>query len=173
MMTEAGDSFIENFPPVFDERARILILGSMPGRASLEADQYYAHPRNHFWPLMDALLAIPKERAYEDRLIALKAKKVALWDSAWRCRRHASADSTMEEIRASDFAMLFERAPEIRAVFFNGRKSEEIFRRYALPTIPVTLASLPMCYLPSTSPANAGMTFEEKREQWSRILEQL
>ena len=172
-MAEAGDSFIENFPPIFDDRARILILGSMPGRASLEAVQYYAHPRNHFWPLMEGLLGIARELPYENRLSALKERRVALWDSAWRCRRHASADSTMEEIRASDFGMLFARAPGIRAIFFNGRKSEEIFRRYALPALPSERAGLPLCYLPSTSPANAGMSFEEKREQWSRILEQL
>lgn len=172
-MTEGRGPFIENFPPVVDERARILILGSMPGRASLEAAQYYAHPRNHFWVLMDAILGIPRDLPYEQRLQALRDNCIALWDAAWRCRRHASADSTMEDIRASDFEMLFSRAPGIRAIYFNGRKSEEIFRRYALPALPLDRVDLPMCYLPSTSPAHAGMSFEEKREQWSRILEQL
>ena len=79
----------------------------------------------------------------------------------------------MEEIRASDFGMLFEQAPRIQAIFFNGRKSEEIFRRYAQQELPEGMAGLPMCYLPSTSPANAGMSFEDKRERWSLILEQL
>lgn len=172
-MSADSRPYLENFPPVFDGRSRILILGSMPGRASLEAGQYYAHPRNHFWRLMEDLLGISRDLDYESRLLALRARRVALWDSAWRCFRHASADSTMEEIRPSDFAWLFGEAPAIQAIFFNGRKSEEVFRRHALGGLPDRISALPMCYLPSTSPAHAGMSFEEKRKQWSRITEHL
>ncbi len=172
-MGGTGGAFIENFPPVFGADARVLILGSMPGRVSLEANQYYAHPRNHFWFLMESLLGISRGLDYQDRLAALKDKKVALWDSAWRCVRHASADATMDEIRASDFGMLFEKAPDIQAIYFNGRKSEEVFRRYALPGLSEEIARLPMCYLPSTSPANAGTSYEEKCSRWAVILDRL
>ena len=102
-----------SFPPAFRTDARVLILGSMPGEASLAAGRYYAHPRNAFWPIMGALFGAGAELPYDQRLARLNAAGVALWDVIARCRRPGSLDSAIEDSVPNDLASLKRRAPKL------------------------------------------------------------
>lgn len=142
----------------------MLILGSMPGAASLAAGQYYAHPRNAFWPIMGALCGAGPELAYPARLARLGAAGIALWDVLAACEREGSLDTAIRAPRANDVAALFAAQPGIAAVFFNGAAAERLFRRH------VRLAVTPaLVRLPSTSPAYAAMGFAAKCEAWRTI----
>lgn len=152
------------FPPVVARGARLLVLGSMPGEASLRARQYYAHPRNAFWPIMGALFGAEPGLAYPDRLRALTSAGVALWDVLRSCARSGSLDSAIRDEEANDFAGFFAEHAGIASVLFNGTKAEQAFRRHVLPGLdrppPILLR------LPSTSPAHAGMSLARKLEAW-------
>ena len=164
-------SFVASFPPIARFDALICILGSMPGRASLDAAQYYAHPRNAFWPVLQSVLGIPRSLPYTERLERLKERRVALWDVLGSCARNGSLDSNIESstIVPNDFASFFAAHPHIEALFFNGSKAETVYRREVLPLLPESSRSLKLVRLPSTSPAHAGMNFEEKRKEWMSI----
>lgn len=162
---------VRSFPPVSAPDARLLILGSMPGRASLAAKQYYAHARNAFWAIMEEVLGIPAAMLYEGRLTALKDRRIALWDVLASCVRPGSLDSNIEvlSITPNDFRTFFSKHPRISAVFFNGTMAEQSWKRHVLPTLPPALIPEMSFRLPSTSPANAGKTFTEKAEAWKII----
>ncbi len=164
---------VRSFLPVSSPDARLLILGSMPGRASLEANQYYAHPRNAFWPIMEEILAIPAILPYDDRLKALTARRIALWDVLACCVRPGSLDSNIEapSIIPNDFPSFFSKHPRIKTVFFNGSMAEQSWKRHVFPTLHPELRPETSIRLPSTSPAHAGKTFAEKAEAW-KIVEQ-
>lgn len=164
---------VESFAPVARADARVLVLGSMPGVASLRAGRYYAHPRNAFWPLCEALFEVPAEAPYERRLTLLQDRGVALWDVAFRCRRRASADATIDEVVPNDIPGLLRRCPAIAALGFNGRKAEELFRRLVAPGLGARLADLDRLYLPSTSPAHAARSFAQKLAGWRPLLDRL
>ncbi len=163
------------FHHVADQHATILILGSMPGKKSLAADQYYAHPQNAFWPIMAELFDFGTDADYETRLAQLRAKHVALWDVAHQCIRPGSLDSAidMRSVVANDFASFFKTHPHIQALFFNGRKAEALYRRLAWPTLPEPYQRIAQHPLPSTSPANAGMTRAQKLAAWGIILKHM
>lgn len=156
---------IFSFPPVVRGDARVLILGSMPGRASLEAQQYYAHPRNLFWPIMGALFAAGVDLPYGRRLQILQDHHVALWDVLQSCVRPGSLDSAIEREVANDFASFFKKQSAITHVFFNGGKAESAFRRH----VKEGRDHLILTRLPSTSPAYAALPFEKKLAAWSLL----
>lgn len=158
---------IYSFAPVVGKNPRILILGSMPGKASLEANQYYAHPHNQFWKMMGVLVDAMPDLAYEKRLEKLKDARIALWDVLQSCHRKTSLDSDIQNELPSDFVEFFSRYPTIDYIFFNGRKAYESFRRYVIPALPT--GQRQMFILPSTSPAHAGMRFEDKLKIWQQI----
>jgi hypoxanthine-DNA glycosylase len=160
------------FPPVIDAGARVLVLGSLPGRASLEAQQYYAQPQNAFWRIMGALVGAGPEVGYRLRLARLKSASVALWDVLAAAHRAGSLDAAIvrETAIVNDFVSLFERNRHIELVCFNGRTAEALYRRRVLPSLPARFAGVPLHALPSTSPAHAGMPFAVKLERWSRVL---
>lgn len=161
---------IHSFPPIAASHARILILGSMPGEASLAANQYYAHQRNAFWPIMSRLLQIQSNASYEDRVGALKTSPIALWDVLKSCKRMGSLDSSIEAETQiiNDFKSFFSIHPAIAHVFFNGGKAESCFRRYVLPVN--NLEAFKLSRLPSTSPANARMSFDQKCRIWHETI---
>jgi hypoxanthine-DNA glycosylase len=163
------------FPPVLGKAPRLLILGSMPGEASLARGQYYAHARNAFWPIIDALLELPAGADYGLRTQALEAHRIALWDVIAACARPGSLDAAIraETVRVNDFAALFAAQPGIRCVAFNGGTAELEFRRRVLPTLSETQRSIERLRLPSTSPAHAGMRFDDKLAAWRVILSRL
>ena len=158
--------WIQSFAPVEDANATVLILGSMPGEASLRAGQYYAHPRNLFWHIMGKLLDTDPNSPYDRRIRALQSARIALWDVLHSCVRKGSLDSSIddESLVPNDFAAFFLRHPKITHIFFNGSKAEECFRKLALPFIGIE--SIEYLRLPSTSPANASIPYERKLEAW-------
>jgi len=159
------------FPAIADRDARILILGSMPGEASLRRQQYYAHPRNAFWGIMEALFAIPADWSYSDRTQALRRRHVALWDVMQACRRPGSLDANIEpgSIVVNDFDGFLQQHPGIGHIFFNGARAGQEYGRRVLPGLPSGPAEIPITRLPSTSPAMAMLTFEQKLERWSVV----
>lgn len=162
---------VRSFPPVVSAASRVLILGSMPGAASLRANEYYAHPRNLFWPLMEKLAGVPRAAPYPDRLTQLLARGIGLWDVLASCTRASSLDSDIVEasIVANDFARLFATHPRIEVVCFNGARAAAAFRRYALPSLQAA-HRLAFHDLPSTSPANASISYDAKLAAWSAPL---
>jgi hypoxanthine-DNA glycosylase len=161
------------FPPVARRDATVLILGSLPGRKSLEFQQYYAHPQNSFWRIIAAVFGGASSLPYMQRLKILTANKVALWDVLAAAERPGSLDSSIVPHSAvpNDFAEFFRAHPRIRRVYFNGQKAEVLFRRRVLPTLGQEFAGIHFECLPSTSPAHAGMTFAKKLDRWNRIKE--
>ncbi len=163
---------VRSFEPIIGRRPRILILGSMPGVASLEAVQYYAHPRNAFWPIMSELFGIDHRADYAARAAELGKQPLILWDTLQACQRPGSLDSSIDvkTARANNFTDLLQRFPGIRAILFNGATSEKYFRQLVLPTLRTT-SELTLLRMPSTSPAHAGMSFEQKLGAWRQLLD--
>jgi len=151
--------------------AETLVLGSLPGRKSLEMQQYYAHPQNAFWKLIVAIFGGDASLSYERRVQLVQSNHVALWDVLAAAERPGSLDSSIVHASAlaNDFAAFFGAHPHIRRVFFNGRKAEQMYRRFALPKMGPGFAHIRYECLPSTSPAHAGMTFARKLGTWRRI----
>ena len=158
----------QGFAPVARPDARTLILGSMPGVASLEAGQYYAFPRNAFWEIMGDLFDAGPDLDYPARLDVLVSNQVALWDVIETCHRPGSLDSAIAKdgMKTNNFGLFFKEHPKINRVFFNGSKASDLFRKRVLPG----LAQKPECItLPSSSPAHASMNYAAKLEAWSVI----
>lgn len=150
------------FDPVVDARTRLLILGSLPGDASLKAGQYYAHPRNGFWRLVGGvidvdLVALP----YAQRLEALRAAGVGLWDVIASAERPGSLDAAIRDAEAADLNRLIDGLPALRAVAFNGGTAARLGRRGLTPRPRITLIDLP-----SSSPAHAR-PLAEKAMAWA------
>ena len=162
---------IHSFAPIVDAAAKVLILGSMPGKESLKAGQYYAHPRNAFWPVMGNLIGANAALAYELRVQKLKAFNIALWDVLASCKRHSSLDADIDtdSISANDFEAFLLTHPNITHIFFNGAMAEKCFHEYVELAFDSSL--LQFQRLPSTSPANASLTFTQKLNAWKVINE--
>lgn len=163
-------SFARSFPPIAAPDAEILILGSMPGQASLAASEYYAHPRNAFWPIVSALFGFEVSAPYTQRIEALKAARIALWDVLYTCTRPGSLDADIDpdSLIANDLAGFLREHPAIKRVFFNGAKAESCFRQHIAPTLAAGAVSCRR--LPSTSPAHAALSLEQKLDAWRVIL---
>jgi len=162
---------VRSFPPVAARDAEVLILGSMPGEASLAAGRYYAHPQNAFWPIMAALLQFDASAAYAARVRALRSSRIALWDVLQSCRRDGSldADISREDLAVNDFGRFFRNHASIGRVYFNGAKAEQCYRRHVAPAL--VRAELRLMRLPSTSPAHASLSFRAKLEAWRAVVD--
>lgn len=171
-----GEEKLHSFPPLLPSvpDARIMILGSMPGVQSLQASQYYAHPRNQFWPIIEAIFSIPRDLPYLHRCKRLAAKGVVLWDVIAQCERDGSLDSAIrpQTLEVNDFVALFQRYPQLIKIFFNGTKAEDVFNKRVLPTLdPELVSRLERVRLPSSSPAYAALTFEQKLAMWRDVID--
>ncbi|MCL2012426.1 MAG: DNA-deoxyinosine glycosylase [Cystobacterineae bacterium] len=164
---------ISCFEPIEDKHARLLILGSMPGKASLAANQYYAHPHNAFWPIVSELLGFEKNAPYAIKIQALKTSHIALWDVLHSCTRKGSLDAHIEASseKANNFQLFFESHPNIHHVFFNGNKAESCFKRHVLKKLKPS--SLSYVRLPSTSPAHASRSYAQKLDMWRKEFERV
>ncbi len=158
---------IHSFAPIEDLNASVLILGSMPGKESLRAKQYYAHPRNAFWPIMGELVGADPVLPYAARTQKLKAAGIALWDVLASCTRHSSADSDIDAAIPNDFETFFLSHPGITHVFFNGAMAEKYFHKLVQKLPEFRL--LQYQRLPSTSLANATMSYNQKLNAWKVI----
>ena len=163
------------FEPIASANSEVLILGSLPGRMSLEMQQYYAHPQNAFWKIITQILGAEWPLPYARRVKLLTEHRIALWDVLAAAERPGSLDSSIVHASAlaNDFAAFFRTHPLIRRVYFNGRKAEELYRRFVLPGLSAEFAAMRYVSMPSTSPAHAGMTFAKKLERWRTIKEKI
>jgi hypoxanthine-DNA glycosylase len=163
---------LESFPPLVALDAKLLILGSMPGKQSLEIYQYYAHSQNAFWPIMSHLFNFSVKESYSARVSALIAAEVAVWDVMMYCSRKSSLDSDIVEssIIPNDIELFLNKHVGIKRIYFNGTKAEQSYLKYVKPTLNRQLQGLAYLRLPSTSPAYAGLSFTDKLEKWSRII---
>jgi TDG/mug DNA glycosylase family protein len=161
---------IRSFDPVAAEDARILILGSMPGERSLAAAEYYAHPRNAFWRIMQEVAGVDPAASYEDRLRSLQQHGISLWDVLHSCDRQGSLDAAIEKgsVKVNDFAAFFRSHPQIRVVLLNGGTAQRYFKRFVLPTI--AKGKIEHIGMPSTSPAHAAMSLERKIGAWREAI---
>jgi hypoxanthine-DNA glycosylase len=156
-------STLTGLAPVIAPDTRILVLGSFPGAASLAAQQYYAHPRNALWPLLSALTGddlagLP----YAARLPRLLAHGIGLWDVLGACQRSGSLDAAIRAPAANDFAQLRARCPQLATVGFNGQAAGKFAPQF-------DAAGYRTLVLPSTSPAHASMSFEQKLAAWRAL----
>jgi hypoxanthine-DNA glycosylase len=155
---------LRGLPPIIDERAEVLILGSFPSEASLAARQYYAHKQNHFWKILGAVIGQPLyEMDYVERLAAVRDARIAVWDVYASCERDGSLDSAIRNAVPNDFAQLKKSAPALRRICFNGQAAG---RFASSPEAHGFETSI----LPSTSPANAAWSFERKLAAWRAAL---
>jgi TDG/mug DNA glycosylase family protein len=146
----------------------------MPSRESVARQQYYAHPRNSFWPILTDLLGI-EATAYEMRTAQVVCRGVAIWDVLQACSRAGSLDSAIDDrsIVTNDFRAFYRGHVHIERIYFNGAKAEAVYRKRVLPTLSGAAATLPLRRLPSTSPAHAGMTMEQKLAAWRVLLDDI
>lgn len=155
---------LQGLPPVLRADTRLLILGSFPGVASLQAQQYYGHPQNQFWKILGSLWGLPLPRMpYADRITALQDHGLGLWDVYGACEREGSLDAAIRRGELNDLASLRHRCPGLRAVAHNGGESYKHARHTAG-------LGLPVFKLPSTSPAHASWSFERKLAAWSEVV---
>lgn len=161
--TDMPDPVLTGFAPVVRPDTRLLVMGSFPGRASLDAAQYYAHPRNQFWRLLSAVLGQDLVTLdYASRLNALLTRQIGLWDVIARCQRQGSLDSAIRAAEANQVETLFRQAPQLHTICFNGKtagKAAPMFAEAGFTTL----------VLPSSSPANAQLSFEDKLQHWQLI----
>ena len=155
-------------PPVVDASTKVLIVGSMPGKQSLEKQQYYGNPRNHFWPIIGEILKVDVPMDYEGRLELLREHGIGLWDTIASCERKGSLDATIRNEEPNDFHALFKQYPNIRLLLFNGTKAFDVFKKHIGFEV---LANRPYKKLPSTSPIPGKniKSFEEKLKDWRVI----
>lgn len=165
---DAGGEMAEGFPPVARSDARILILGSLPGQRSIAEQQYYAHPQNAFWPIMNELFGI--QGSYHDRLRQLVGNRIALWDVLQSSIRPGSLDAriALDSARVNDFHAFLDAHADIHLIAFNGKKAEQLFKKF----VDLQSADYPVRQfgLPSTSPANAAMPFSGKLALWRQVI---
>jgi len=153
-----------SFSPISHPNASVLILGTMPGVQSLTLQQYYGHPRNAFWKILFRVFETPFSTDYEQRKSVLLENDIALWDVLEACVREGSLDSAIEQEVANDFDTFLKAHPNIRHIYFNGQKAAKYFKQHVAVSDSYHLITLP-----STSPANAGMSFEIKLMEWQII----
>ena len=155
---------LQGLPPVLSEDTRLLVLGSFPGRASLETQRYYGHAQNHFWKILAAIWQLPlTDMPYPERIDHLQQRGLGLWDVYAACEREGSLDSAIRNAQPNDLGTLRTRCPQLQAIAHNGGESF----RHARHTQAL---GVPVYRLPSTSPANASWSFERKLVAWSEVL---
>ena len=154
------------FAPVVSDDTRILIIGTMPSEASLAAQEYYAFKHNAFWRIVAAVAGTAYDENYAGRLSALKSLHCGLWDNLQYCEREGSLDSAIRHEVPNDFETLLAQYPCIQKLLFNGQKSYQFFKKYHSKL----LNKYQYAVLPSTSPANAGISYETKLAAWRQEM---
>ena len=155
---------IQSFPPLANCKSEVLLLGTMPGIQSLAMAQYYGHPRNLFWKLIATIFDEPFPTDYKQKKEMLVRNNIAVWDVLQACERQGSLDSAIVEEVSNDFSVFFREHPNITLIAFNGNKSAAFFKKHVGFDKKYIYTTLP-----STSPANAGISFEQKLADWKLI----
>lgn len=158
---------LQGLPPRLPLQPRALVLGSFPGERSLQLQQYYAHPRNAFWPILGELLGFDPAGDYETRIAHLHAAGIGVWDVLEGCVRPGSLDSAIRDPRPNPVAARLQPTASLRAILLNGTTAATLFQRHLDATLD---AAITRQRLPSTSPANAGIPHARKRDAWRDAL---
>jgi TDG/mug DNA glycosylase family protein len=159
---------IYSFAPIFDDKSKILILGTMPSPASFKAQMYYSHPQNSFWKILSILLKVNIGSEAQQKSQFLLCHCVALWDTLKSCEREGALDSNIKDYQPNDISDLILNCKNIKAIFLNGGSSYKFYKKFHAEKI-----KLPYFLLPSTSPANQSMNFGQKLKKWSDICKYL
>jgi TDG/mug DNA glycosylase family protein len=160
----------DGFAPIARPDARVLVLGTLPGKFSLERGEYFAQPRNVFWRIMGEIVGASPELPYQDRVVRLLENGIALWDVCAAAHRPGSLDSAIKSYKPNDFRIFLEAHKQVRLICFNGAKASEIYCRDVLPNLPPDFEKIRREVLPSTSPAFAAMPFAQKLSQWQVVV---
>ena len=158
------NSFTHPFAPILDHNTRVLFLGSFPSIASFEQAFYYAHPRNAFWPILESIFNVRLETNEAKKIVCLE-RGIGLWDVIGSCERSNSSDTNLKNCIPNDFEKLLRDYPNIQALGFTGKKSYDLFQKY------FKNLEVEKVLLPSTSPAHAAMTKEEKEKMYKEFLD--
>jgi hypoxanthine-DNA glycosylase len=163
---------VRSFPAVIGADTRILILGSMPGVVSLGAQQYYAHPQNHFWKIAGALCGAGPELPYEQRLQTILSRGLGLWDVLQSCVRRGSLDTAIEfdSAVANELLPVLRRAGSVMRLCCNGGTAYRALQRHFGQQLAREFPHIDVRRLPSTSPANASWTYARKLAAWAPAL---
>jgi len=154
---------VHPIPPLYNENSETLILGSFPSVKSREAEFFYGHPRNRFWAVTATVLGCKKPETVEEKKIMLLSNKIALWDVIASCEIEGSADSTIKNVTPNDLAVILSNS-KVKRIFVNGKTAEKYYNKYTFPQTGIKAVCLP-----STSPANAALSFETLVEKWKII----
>ena len=160
---------VSSFPPQVAPDCRVLILGTVPSIRSLELRQSYGHSQNFFWPLMGEMFDAGPELPYPERIARLHRRGIGIWDVLKHCERPGSLDSSIvrESEVPNEIPELLRTHTSIRAIALNGGKAQQAFRKHILPKLDAELRErVTLLDLPSTSPANASIPRDKKRERW-------
>ncbi len=157
---------LRSFPPIVDKKSKILILGTMPGPEALRKREYYGFSGNHFWKIIQALFNKNGPLTYPQKIKLLKDNRVALWDVFHSCQRKGAADSAIRCAEPNDIFGLLKKYPNIKKIFIDSKTGFTAFQKY-FPDFDL----LPVCYLPSPSPAHAALSLKQKIKIWRVILE--
>ena len=162
-----SENILHCFEPVIDQNTKVMIIGTMPGEASLVANEYYAYKHNALWKIMARLYNSDRKFAdYGEKLSCLRENGIGLWDNLHSCERSGSLDSDIKNAEPNDFETLCIRYPALKCFLFNGQQSYKFFKKFH----PALLEKYEYYILPSTSPANASISFDEKLKHWKEAL---
>ncbi|RKD90048.1 DNA-deoxyinosine glycosylase [Mangrovibacterium diazotrophicum] len=162
------EGIVYSLDPVVDDKSKILILGTMPGEESLRQQAYYAHPRNLFWKLIEAVIGESLPGDYEEKKSFLLHHGIALWDVCHSCERQGSLDTDISDELPNDIANFIVNYPNVTTIGLNGKKAAQLFGKYI-----GSIQGIKLFALPSSSPANASIPWEEKRDSWLRLKQYL
>lgn len=160
------------FPPLAAPGARVLILGTLPSQLSLQSGEYYGNPRNTFWTIMGRLVGAGPQLSYADRVARMTARHIAVWDVLSSSKRPGSLDSSIDTESAvpNDFAAFFGQQPNLGLICFNGQTAAKLFARLADCPVANNATGVTRITLPSTSPAHAAMSIDDKCRAWAALL---
>jgi len=162
----SSDGVIKSLEPIVTQHTKVLVLGTMPGAESLRQQAYYSHPRNLFWKLIADVTKQEIPSTYDERKSFLLKNNIGLWDICQSCIREGSLDENISKESPSDLKNLLSEYPNIKCLAFNGQKAHKLYSKHF-----GTLPSVQVLSLPSSSPANAGISWEDKAESWNMINE--
>jgi hypoxanthine-DNA glycosylase len=169
-------SRLQGLAPLVSSATRVLVLGSFPGVRSLQLQQYYAHPQNHFWPILRSLWPLapwPLDGGYDARCACALAQGLGIWDVYAACEREGSLDSAIRQAQLNDFPGLLRQCPQLSGIAHNGGESFRHARAVEQSLAQAGLADRVRIHkLPSTSPANASWNFERKLAAWRSVMQE-
>lgn len=164
-------SQVDSFPPIIGSNPKLLILGSSPSIISVAKHQYFANPRNSFWPILAEIYKFDPSLNYLQRVKICESLPIIIWDVIQYCQRKGSLDSAIkaESVITNDIQSLLKNYQNIECIAFNGASASKWFKQKVIPAL-IPVQNIKYLNLPSTSPAHAAMSFDKKLSLWQQII---